>query len=207
MRLMVAGEAATLVELEGADDVLALLGGVEAEAGSGRAAGLLNLVPAARTLLVEFDPRVTTHREVEQMLREAPRLSGTALEQDPVEIRAEYAGPDLAAVCRYLGMSRREFVAWHLGSTWRVVFTGFAPGFGYLTSADHTTSIPRLAEPRTSVPPGSIAMAGEFTGIYPRESPGGWQIVGRTEQVLFDLDEDPPALLVPGRPVRFVEVS
>jgi KipI family sensor histidine kinase inhibitor len=104
-------------------------------------------------------------------------------------------------------MDRREFVTWHTSAPWRVVFTGFAPGFGYLTSPAHTVSIPRLAEPRTTVPPGSIAMAGEFTGIYPRESPGGWQIVGRTEEVLFDLHQDPPALLVPGRPVRFVEVS
>lgn len=203
MRVMAAGEAATLVELAGADEVLALLSGIEAS--PSHLDGLLNLVPAARTLLVEFDRERLSHRDVEQLVRNVPRVAGAELEHDPVEIRAQYDGPDLAAVCRHLGMDRREFIAWHTSAPWRVVFTGFAPGFGYLTSPDHTVSIPRLASPRTTVPAGSIAMGGEFTGIYPRESPGGWQIIGATEQLLFDLDRDPPALLVPGRPVQFHE--
>lgn len=92
----------------------------------------------------------------------------------------------------------------HTGQTWTVAFVGFAPGFGYLTGQDHRLHVPRRSTPRLRVPAGAAGLAGEFSGIYPRESPGGWQLLGRTPTPVWDLDRDPPALLQPGIRVRFV---
>lgn len=92
----------------------------------------------------------------------------------------------------------------HTGQTWTVAFVGFAPGFGYLTGQDRRLHVPRRSDPRVRVPAGAVGLAGEFSGIYPRESPGGWQLLGRTPTPVWDLDRDPPALLQPGIRVRFV---
>jgi KipI family sensor histidine kinase inhibitor len=115
-----------------------------------------------------------------------------------------YDGPDLADVASHTGLSEDEIVAAHTGSTWTVAFGGFAPGFAYLVGGDQRLAVPRRESPRTSVPAGSVGLAGEFSGIYPRSSPGGWQLIGRTDVVMFDVDRDPPALLTPGAQVRFV---
>ena len=96
-------------------------------------------------------------------------------------------------------------VAAHTGTPWQVAFGGFAPGFMYLTGGDPRLQVPRRSSPRTSVPAGSVALAGEYSAVYPRSSPGGWQLIGRALVDVFDLDRDPPALLVPGARVRFVE--
>jgi KipI family sensor histidine kinase inhibitor len=104
------------------------------------------------------------------------------------------------------GLSPEDVVAAHTGQTWRVAFAGFAPGFGYLVGEDDRLHVPRRDEARTRVPAGAVALAGEYAGVYPRTSPGGWQLIGRTDLVLFDPDRDPPALLRPGTRVRFVEV-
>jgi KipI family sensor histidine kinase inhibitor len=88
-----------------------------------------------------------------------------------------------------------------------VAFCGFAPGFGYMVSPTGEWDVPRRSSPRTKVPPGAVALAGEFAGVYPRESPGGWQLIGRTDLEVFALDRDPPALLTPGTRVRFVDVG
>jgi KipI family sensor histidine kinase inhibitor len=95
----------------------------------------------------------------------------------------------------------------HTEHEWTVAFCGFAPGFGYLTSNSWSWDVPRRSSPRTKVPPGSVALAGVFSGVYPRESPGGWQLVGRTDLAVFDLSRDPAALLRPGNRVRFVDVG
>lgn len=115
-----------------------------------------------------------------------------------VELAVQYDGPDLAEVARLCRLSA-DVVAAHTGRPWRVGFAGFAPGFAYLVDGD-----PRRTEPRTAVPAGSVGLAGAFSGIYPRSSPGGWQLIGRTDAALFDVDRDPPALLRPGAWVRFV---
>lgn len=122
-----------------------------------------------------------------------------------VVIPVAYDGADLDEVARLTGLSRREVVAAHTGTSWRVAFGGFAPGFAYLVGGDPRLQVPRRDTPRTSVPAGSVALAGEFSGVYPRESPGGWQLVGRTDRVMWDVDREPPALLAPGATVRFVE--
>ncbi|WP_377323398.1 allophanate hydrolase subunit 1 [Pimelobacter simplex] len=117
-----------------------------------------------------------------------------------------YDGPDLAEVAGQTGLSEAEVVAAHTATPWRVAFGGFAPGFAYLVGGDPRLRVPRRAEPRTTVPAGSVGLAGEFSGVYPRASPGGWQLIGRTDVVLWDLDREPPALLAAGATVRFVAV-
>jgi KipI family sensor histidine kinase inhibitor len=95
----------------------------------------------------------------------------------------------------------------HTGQAWTVAFCGFAPGFGYLISEEGGWDLPRREAPRTRVPAGSVALAGEFTGVYPRESPGGWQLIGTTTMTMFDPGRTDPAVFRPGRPVRFVDAG
>ena len=100
-------------------------------------------------------------------------------------------------------LSEADVVAAHTGTSWRIAFGGFAPGFAYLTGGDPRLQVPRRDEPRTTVPAGAVGLAGEYSGVYPRPSPGGWQLIGRTDAVLWDAERDPPALLMPGGTVRF----
>ena len=119
-----------------------------------------------------------------------------------------YDGADLDEVARLTGLDRRRGDRRaHRHAPWRVGFGGFAPGFAYLVGGDERLNVPRRAEPRTKVPAGSVGLAGEFSGVYPRESPGGWQLIGHTDAALWDVDRDPPALLTPGMWVQFREVS
>lgn len=114
-----------------------------------------------------------------------------------------YDGADLDDVARLTGLSAEQVVDAHTAAPLRVGFAGFAPGFAYLIGGDRRLHVPRRAEPRTRVPAGSVGLAGEFSGVYPRETPGGWQLIGHTDAVLWDVERDPPALLVPGTWVRF----
>ncbi|MEV7428305.1 allophanate hydrolase subunit 1 [Nocardioides sp. NPDC092400] len=200
---MAAGLEAVLVEVDSTDQMLALYRGLERARRDGVARGLVNLVPASKTVLVEFDTFATSRYEVEQLVS-GMALSTTSNEAgDVLLIEATYDGVDLRFVCETLGLARDEFVRWHSSLDWKVAFTGFAPGFGYMVAAEHRTTLPRLAQPRERVPAGSIAMAGNFTGIYPQSSPGGWRIIGRTQHRLFDVAAAPPTQMLPGRIVRF----
>jgi KipI family sensor histidine kinase inhibitor len=127
------------------------------------------------------------------------------LSEGTIEIPVRYDGPDLTAVAEHTGLSTQEIIAAHTGTDWRVAFGGFAPGFAYLSWGDPRLTVPRREEPRTSVAAGSVGLAGDYSAIYPRSSPGGWQLIGHTDVVVFDADRDPPALLQPGMSVRFVE--
>src|SRR5262249_3430279 len=120
-----------------------------------------------------------------------------------VELSVRYDGPDLRDTAELLGMSTEELIRRHAAAEYRVAFSGFAPGFGYLTGLPPALHVPRLPRPRTRVPAGAIGLAGEFCGVSPRGSPGGWRLLGRTDAVLWDADRDPAALLVPGTRVRF----
>ncbi|NNV10291.1 allophanate hydrolase subunit 1, partial [Geobacillus sp. MMMUD3] len=122
--------------------------------------------------------------------------SGSEDDARTVTIDVRYDGEDLAEVADLLDVSPAEVVARHQRARWQVAFSGFAPGFGYLAGDDPLFDVPRRSNPRTRVPVGSVGLAGEFTGIYPRSSPGGWQLIGRTDARLWDLDRDPPALFV-----------
>lgn len=124
-----------------------------------------------------------------------------------VEVPVVYDGPDLDAVARHCGLEPDEVVRRHVASRWTVAFAGFAPGFAYLSGGDPRLEVPRLERPRPRVEAGSVGLAGRFSGVYPRPSPGGWRLIGRTDAPLWDLDRDDPALLHPGDLVRFVEVS
>lgn len=207
MRMLRAGQSATLVEVDDLDQMRALYQSVQRARQAGDVRGITDVVPAARTVLVEFDDRSTSRMAVEHFLWELPVEAAASTNHEPVIVDVVYDGDDLDFVCEHLGLSRDEFVAWHCGLDWSVAFTGFAPGFGYLAAPGNAVTVPRLPAPRTVVPAGSVAMAGEFTGVYPRESPGGWRLVGRTSAVLFDLEREPPAALVPGGSVRFREAT
>ena len=206
--LLACGEHAVLVELGGLDDVLPFADAVR-EAVAARAPGLtdiVDVVPAARTVLVVVDDDVSV-APVRQALAVLPVAdTGTAsIREEVVEIPVRYDGPDLPEVSEIMGLSVPEVIVAHTRSDWRVAFGGFAPGFAYLGWGDPRLAVPRRQEPRTSVPAGSVGLAGEFSAVYPRSSPGGWQLIGHTDLVLFDADREPPALLQPGMAVRFVE--
>lgn len=169
--------------------------------------GVLELVPAARTVLVRFDPARTSARALEAAIRGLDLSSGGEDDARTVTIDVRYDGEDLAEVADLLGVSPAEVVTRHQRARWQVAFSGFAPGFGYLAGDDPLFDVPRRSNPRTRVPVGSVGLAGEFTGVYPRSSPGGWQLIGRTDAPLWDLDRDPPALFVPGTLVTFREAD
>jgi len=200
-RMLAAGHHGLLVECDDLDEVMALHRAVEAS----RPFGVIDLVPAARTLLLTFDD-TTTRADLCATVARADVAEGVArTHQREVVIPVTYDGGDLDEVAELTGIPVDEVVRRHQAADHVVAFTGFAPGFAYIAGGDPTLHVPRRATPRTRVPTGSVALAGEFTGIYPREGPGGWQLIGRTDADLWDLQRDPPALLTPGTRVRFTE--
>jgi len=224
LRLLPCGEQAVLAEFDGLDglrEVLALHDAVKAAVKSGDPAfeGVVDLVPAARTLLVVVENGIDPGAVRAALTALAGRPSSTStadtagvgrppVTETPVtEIPVHYDGPDLSEISRLTGLAPSEVVAAHTQSTWRVAFTGFSPGFAYLTGGDSRLQVPRRAEPRTTVPAGSVALAGEFSAVYPRSSPGGWQLLGHTDATLWDVDRQPPALLQPGSSVQFVDAA
>ncbi|MGI9003876.1 MAG: 5-oxoprolinase subunit B family protein [Pseudonocardia sp.] len=198
MRVLPCGDAGLLVELDELPEVLALADAVRAAP----PAGVLDVVPAARTVLLTLEPG-TDLAALRRAVLDLPVEPRAAVpDTATVEIAVVYDGPDLAEVGRLTGLGSDGVVAAHTGTPWRVAFGGFAPGFAYLSGGDPRLEVARRDEPRTSVPAGSVGLAGEFSGVYPRASPGGWQLIGRTDAVLWDLGRG--ALLQPGEQVRFV---
>jgi KipI family sensor histidine kinase inhibitor len=195
MRLLPYGDRAVLIEVDGppADLRAALLG----------VTGIEETVPAARTLLVRFDPGQTDPARI-AAAAEAAVLDGPSEQATTtVTLQVVYDGADLTAVAEHAACSVDEVISRHLAGEYTVAFCGFAPGFAYLTGLDERLHVPRRASPRTSVPAGAVAIAGEYTAAYPRPSPGGWQLLGHTTAVLWDTGRADPALLVPGTRVRF----
>ncbi|HET7193978.1 MAG TPA: 5-oxoprolinase subunit PxpB [Nocardioides sp.] len=207
MRLLPCGDAALLAELDDLSEVLALRSAIDAERDGGGLADVLDVVPAARTVLVRCHPVVGGLSRVAERLAQLDVTHHTSDEGPQVEIEVYYDGPDLADVAELTGLSEDEVVRLHTEAEWTVAFTGFLPGFGYLVGGDKRLSVPRRDESRTKVPAGSVGLAGEFTGAYPRESPGGWQLIGRTEAPLWNPDREQPALLAPGTRVTFVRAA
>jgi len=195
MRVRPYGDEALLLEPADAGDVLGL-----AAALRGRA-GVAEVVPAARTLLVRAD--AATLDDLFRRAGEIEPVPSAGAPADEVVLEVRYDGADLAATAAELGLDPAELVRRHAAGSYVVAFCGFSPGFAYLTGLDPALHVPRLPEPRTRVPAGAVAVAGEFTGVYPRASPGGWRLLGRTDATLWDLDRTPPALLPPGTRVRF----
>jgi KipI family sensor histidine kinase inhibitor len=207
MRLLPCGDAALLAELDDLSDVLALRSAIDTERERGGLAEVLDVVPAARTVLVRCRPVQGGLSRVAERLTQLDVTHHTSDEGPQVEIEVCYDGPDLADVAGLTGLSQDEVVQLHTEAEWTVAFTGFLPGFGYLVGGDERLTVPRRDESRTKVPAGSVGLAGEFTGAYPRESPGGWQLIGRTEARLWDPDREQPALLAPGTRVTFIRAE
>jgi len=139
--------------------------------------------------------------------RGTPPLAAPAPDEDPVIVCVHYDGEDLDRVAGLLGIDVPTVIARHTGALWRCEFAGFAPGFGYLRTADTDLTVPRRDRARTSVPAGAVALAGGYSAVYPRSSPGGWQLIGHTDAVLWDERRDPPALIRAGATVRFVDAG
>lgn len=177
---------------------------------------LRDLVPAYASLAVFFDvdrvvgddPHVVVAEIVAVLLsdRSSRSTDDGSLHEIPVCYGGEY-GEDLVEAAQELGMDADALIARHSATVYTVAMIGFAPGFPYLLGLDPVLALPRLATPRTRVPAGSVAVGGAQTGIYPRESPGGWRLLGRTPHVLFDAARAQPALLQPGDRVRFVPID
>jgi len=173
---------------------------------------VVNVHPAYASILIDFNPLETGHRELERAAAELYAQAATAPLPVPrtVEIPVCYGGeygPDLAGVAAIGGHSPAEVVAIHSGADYLVCFLGFSPGFPYLSGMPECIAASRLATPRSRVPAGSVAIGGRQTGVYPLASPGGWRLIGRTPLRLFQPDADPPALLRMGDHVKFVPIS
>lgn len=199
-RVLPCGDRALLVEVDDLDAVLGLHAALVAE----RPDGVVELVPAARTILISFDPsRIASDRLAEALRAVRPvdaAREGGAL----VEIRVIYDGEDLEEVARLAGISPEEVVRRHLDGEYVAAFCGFSPGFAYLDGLDPALHVPRRDSPRTRVPAGAVAVADRYTAVYPRPSPGGWRLIGHTDATLWDESRDPPAVLAPGTRLRFV---
>jgi KipI family sensor histidine kinase inhibitor len=202
VQVLPCGDRALLVEVAGLPEVAAVRTALECAPLPGQR----DLVPAARTVLVVLD-RTPSDLDAATLRRLDPSASASAAAGKSLELPVVFDGADLADVAELTGRSVAALVEALTTAELTVAFGGFAPGFGYLSGLPEELHVPRRATPRTRVPAGSVALAGPFAGVYPQASPGGWQLVGRTDAVLFDVDRDPPALLVPGTAVRFRDVG
>jgi KipI family sensor histidine kinase inhibitor len=195
------GDQALMLQCGSTAEVLAWVDALRAAA----LRGVLDIVPAARTVLVKLDdPRLqAVTRQRLRRMRVTPDVVAPTDRTADVVIDVVYDGPDLPEVANHTGLTTAQVINAHTSTLWRVGFSGFAPGFAYLVDGDARLRVPRRSEPRTSVPAGSVALAGEFSAIYPRQSPGGWQLIGHTDAVLWDLERPSPALLTQGMWVQF----
>ncbi len=195
MRLLPCGPRAVLAEFASLDDVLL------ADSAWQVLPGVVELVPAARTVLVVHDDGFDRTLLVPPATGAA---AGVHLMGEPVLVPVRYDGEDLAEVALATGLTVHDVVELHTATTYRVAFCGFMPGFSYLVGLDRRLHLPRRSTPRTRVHAGSVAIADEFTGVYPRESPGGWHLLGTTVLPMWDEHRTPAATLAPGALVRFV---
>ncbi|MCO5310824.1 MAG: allophanate hydrolase subunit 1 [Austwickia sp.] len=199
MRVLPCGADAVLLEFADGAEALAYRAGLEAAP----LADVAEVVPGARTVLLRGRDATAMPGVIAAARAVQPRAA-TASAAGEVRVPVTYDGADLAEVAGLLGCSPEALVARHTELTWNVAFCGFSPGFAYLTCPDAGWVVPRRQSPRTRVPAGSVGLAGEYCGCYPTPSPGGWQLIGRTDARLWDSAADPPALLAPGTRVRFI---
>jgi KipI family sensor histidine kinase inhibitor len=193
---------ALLVELNDLDETLALFDALTMTT----IAGVEEIIPAARTLLIQFRPSAIERQSLVDRIAGQDLSQRRVGEQRRVEIPVHYNGEDLDEVATLLGISRDEVVRRHTAHDYSVAFCGFAPGFAYLTGGAGF-QVPRRKTPRTRIPASAVALAGDFSGVYPQASPGGWQIIGVTPLQMWDLNRAEPALLRPGYKVRFTDAG
>jgi KipI family sensor histidine kinase inhibitor len=198
VRIMPSGPHALLAEYASLDDVMNVAGRLVASPPP----GVIDVVPAARTILVSVRP-ATDLGAIATLLEDTSAVPTAPAAAALVEIDVAYDGDDLSAVAAACGISVDDVVRLHTAPQYRVAFCGFVPGFSYLVGLDPRLHLARRATPRTRVPAGSVAVASEFTAVYPTASPGGWHLLGHTDAVMWDDKRDVPALLPPGSAVRF----
>lgn len=211
VRILHAGDQAFLVELENLEKTLQLYEALSAHPIS----TVHSIVPAARTLLIRFNAflinPVIVRRWIESSARSTFASGPLGIPNTlskPIEIPVYYDGEDLAFLAKLLDMPSAEIIRRHTASTYTAAFAGFAPGFVYMTGSDPSFGqIPRRTTPRTRVPARSVALAGNFSAVYPKEGPGGWQLIGTTPVSMWDMSRTEPALIRPGMQVRFVDAS
>lgn len=205
MRFLPAGDGAVLLELPDLAHTLALHRALSAQP----LPGVREVVPAARTLLIHYDRQTLALSGLLAALRACAAQAAEAGRQHAtppgrlVEIPVHYNGADLPEVAELLGISVAEVRERHTAQPWQAAFAGFAPGFVYLTGGHPSFQLPRRASPRVRVPAGSVALAGDFSAVYPGASPGGWQLIGMTEVPMWDLQRPEPAYVQPGFRVQF----
>lgn len=215
MRIRECGESMLLLEFERAIDPVINERAIElaARLRARAARGVRDVAPGYCTIGVHFDPLQTDLAALEHAIETeyaAIESIDAVADRTPIEIPVSYGGddgPDLGVVARYAGCSEEDVIARHSQRTYRVYMLGFVPGFSYMGRVDPSIAAPRHRVPRERVPAGSVGIAGGQTGVYPVESPGGWQLIGRTTTVMFDADRRQPSLLAAGDLVRFVPVS
>lgn len=196
------GDCALLLQFDHTADVLAWTAALRATA----LPGVIDIVPASHTVLVKLAApryRAAVHRRLSALKVPDPVETAAPDGAADVVIDVIYDGPDLGEVAERTGLTVAQVINAHTSAPWRVGFGGSTPGFAYLMGGDPRLEVPRRAELRAAVPAGSVALAGQFSGIYPRQWPGGWQLIGRTDAVLWDLARPAPALLTPGLSVQF----
>ncbi|MFI6170916.1 allophanate hydrolase subunit 1 [Nocardia sp. NPDC051052] len=213
-----AGDGALLVLPSRHDDVAKLVAALRVRT----PAGAQDVLPAAETVLVTLlspEYAESVRQEIAALLRELRRstqnsdivsrgtLPDNGSPDDLLLVPVRYDGADLADVARLLDLSEAEVIAEHTGTVWRCAFVGFAPGFGYLESPDARLTVPRRLQSRTTIPAGAVALAGGYSAVYPRSTPGGWHLIGTTDLRMWNVDRDPPSLIRAGGFVRFVETG
>lgn len=173
-----------------------------------RLPGIVETVPTFRALAVHFNPEETGQQQLLAALGEIEiEESPEAVSGRKWDVPVLYSGPDLDDVAKASGLSRMDIAKLHSGVVYQVYMLGFLPGFAYLGDLSEQLRLPRLKEPRTRVPPGSVAIAEQLTAIYPAQSPGGWRLIGRTPLRLFDPAKNPPSLFAPGDVITFHAVD
>jgi KipI family sensor histidine kinase inhibitor len=196
-RLLPYGDRARLLECDDLADSQAVQHWLEGQ----HRPEITGIVPGARTLLLQLAGSLPTDLVRTMIDIELPAVTTTDV--GLITIDVSYDGPDLAGTADRLGIEVEDLITHHTGQEWTVAFCGFSPGFGYLSPTRQQLTVPRRDSPRTRVPAGSVALADHWSAVYPTQSPGGWQLIGSTDATLFDVDADPPAVLLPGTRVRF----
>ncbi|HGN1708187.1 TPA: 5-oxoprolinase/urea amidolyase family protein [Providencia rettgeri] len=203
MRFLPVNLSAFMVELDSLEQTMALADSLSEVS----IKGIEEIIPAARTILVRYNPIITDTNELISLISLRDITKAQVKTSKQVIIPVHYNGEDLADVAEYLGISVEEVILRHTENEYQVAFSGFAPGFGYMVSKGAQLNVPRRQSPRVRIPAGSVALAGEFSSVYPQASPGGWQLIGVTELSMWDINRPEPALVQAGMRVNFIDAA
>lgn len=203
MRFLPVNLSALMVELQSLEQTMALTDSLNELP----IKGIEEITPAARTLLVRYNPIIICENDLARQISVRDISKVVSKSSQLVTIPVHYNGEDIADVAEYLGVSINEVIRRHTENEYQVAFSGFAPGFGYMVSKNAQLHVPRRQSPRVRIPAGSVALAGEFSSVYPQASPGGWQLIGMTELAMWDINRPEPALVQAGTRVNFVDAA